>query len=54
MLIWFIERGPPKAKQDFIYTKDLKQNEVMQMRCDAMRCDTVPKKMSKRNKVKTK
>ena len=37
MLIWFIERGPPKAKQDFIYTKDLKQNKVMQMKCDAMR-----------------
>ena len=37
MLIWFIARGPPKAKPDFIYTKDLKQNKVMQMECDAMR-----------------
>ena len=52
MLIWFIERWPPKAKQDFIYTKDLKQNEVMQMRCDAMRYGA--EKMSKQNKVKTK
>lgn len=52
MLIWFIVRGPPKAKPDFIYTKDLKQNKVMQMRCDVIRDGT--EKMSKQNKVKTK